>query len=221
MRNRCIPVRLSKNKRTDNYYDEINKASKNFSAIGLKWIMEKTPESTKQLLSAISDIKKELVEVHGLESDLAEIYSIPLAAFLTIRADGNFYDWVVKEAKREKLEKKETDVINRFFDDVEGLCSKKDIGRAHISQDGDEIYIWFNEVYRLWKGTFKGTGETPFTKQAILDYLKEEKYWIEPEKDHRGDPKTQKKLDGVNRRCIILDYNTAPEAVKAIVDGYL
>ena len=35
--------------------------------------------------------------------------------------------------------------------------------------------------------------EMPFPKNAILDCLKEEDYWIEPEKGQGGSAKTQKK----------------------------
>ena len=219
LRNRCVAIRLSKNKRDDSYYNAINEASRNFSAIGLKWIREKTPESIEQLLSSIENTKKELVEIHGLESDLAEIYAVPLAAFLTLRKDKDFCDWVIQEAKREKLEKKEADIVTRFFDDIEGLHSRGIVNEDHFILDGGRVFIWFNEVYRLWKATFKSFSEAPFPRDAILNYIKEEEYWIEPEKDHNGKSKTQKKLGGTNRRCIILDYNTLPESLKAVVGG--
>lgn len=129
LRSRCIPIQLKKKDRKDELYNWINNASDKFSAITLKWILEKNEESVNNLLVDIEALKDELTGKYGLDTRLAEVYAVPIAAFLSINKDQEFFDWVINKAKRDKQRKEEAQILNRFLDDFEALVRKRRLQR--------------------------------------------------------------------------------------------
>jgi hypothetical protein len=210
LRSRCIPVQLRKKDRKDELYNWINNASDKFSAITLKWILEKSKESVKSLLDDIEMLKDELVSRYGLDTRLAEVYAVPIAAFLSIRKDDGFYDWVIEEAKRDKQSKEEEQILNRFLDDLEALVRKGEIPEEYyeVDQFKAEIRLYFNGIHNIWQKDFRlRTGENPFPRQTILDHFREEEYFIECSRRY---------IHGKQQRALVLDSNKAPDSLKSL-----
>lgn len=210
LRSRCIPIQLKKKDRKDELYNWINNASDKFSAITLKWILEKNEESVNNLLVDIEALKDELTGKYGLDTRLAEVYAVPIAAFLSINKDQEFFDWVINKAKRDKQRKEEAQILNRFLDDFEALVRKKEITEEYyeVDQCKGEIRLYFNGIYNIWQKDFRSrTGENPFPKQTILDHFKEEDYFIECDRRY---------IHGKQQRTLVLDLNKAPDNLKSL-----
>ncbi len=208
LRSRCIPIQLKKKDRKDELYNWINNTSDKFSAITLKWIVEKNEKSIKNLLADIETLKDELTGKYGLDTRLAEVYAVPIAAFLSIKKDEGFFTWAIEEAKRDKQSKEEEQILNRFLDDFEALVRKGEISEAYyeVDQFNGQIRLYFNGVYNIWQKDFRlRTGENPFPRQTILDHFREEEYFIEYDRRY---------IHGKQQRALVLDLNKSPDSLK-------
>ena len=208
LRSRCIPIQLKKRDRKDELYNWINNASDKFSAITLKWVVEKNDQSVKNLLADIETLKDELTSKCELDTRLAEVYAVPIAAFLSIKKDEEFYKWAIEEAKRDKQSKEEEQILNRFLDDFEALVRKGDIpeGYYEVDQFKGEIRLYFSGIYNIWQKDFRlRTGENPFPRQTILDHFKEEEYYIECDRRY---------IHGKQQRALVLDLDKSPDSLK-------
>ncbi|MGB8658083.1 MAG: hypothetical protein WCE90_09920 [Candidatus Zixiibacteriota bacterium] len=210
LRSRCIPIQLKKKDRKDELYNWINNTSDKFSAITLKWILEKNEDNVKNLLTDVETLKNELTGKHGLDTRLAEIYAIPIGAFLSINKDQGFFDWAISEAKRDKQSKEEEQILNRFMDDIEALVRKGEIPEQYfeVDQSKGEIRLYFNGIHNIWQKDYRlRTGENPFPKQTILDHFKEEDYFIECDRRY---------IHGKQQRTLVLDLKKAPDNLKSL-----
>lgn len=213
LRSRCIPIQLKKKDRKDDLYNWINNSSDKFSSITLKWILEKNEEGVKSLLDDIEALKDELTGKHGLDTRLAEVYAIPIGAFLSIHKDQGFFDWAINEANRDKQSKEEEQILNRFMDDIEALVRKGEIPEQYfeVDQFKGEIKLYFNGIHNIWQKDFRlRTGENPFPRQTILDHLREEEYFVEYDRCY---------IHGKQQRALVLDLNKAPDSLKSLSKG--
>jgi hypothetical protein len=103
--------------------------------------------------------------------------------------------------------------VTIFWETIEGLISKVIvIRREHIKHDLNtgKIYIWFAELYRAYEKDIRSRGnDNVRSRQAILDQLKEEPYFI------KGRCSTRIGKD--TRTCIVLDYKKCPESIQRLV----
>ena len=215
---RCCVVHLSQQHRDDQYFDAMNRLSGDLSAILVCLIRNKTKESTQEFLSSVREYRDNLME-RGIDSRDATNYSVVMAGVKLMPHQGQmlraFEEWIyVTESERDKLMKDEENELSIFLEDMCVLMAKDRIGQEfyRVSTVKDKLYLWFAAVYNPWATHYRQrTGEPPFGRSAIIDYLKEEPYFVENDK--------QVWIGGHNRRCIVLELSKLPEHIRdAFVD---
>ncbi len=77
--------------------------------------------------------------------------------------------------------------------------------------EGDQLHIWYAHVFRVVQDANRGANM--FSRNAILNALKEESYFISDTK------KIQMGLNGTRRMVVTLDLTKAPDSIKNIALG--
>ena len=120
----------------------------------------------------------------------------------------SFAEWIYdEEALRDKTAKEEEGELSVFLEDITVLISDGSIVPKHYLVESDRLYLWFSGIYNTWEKNYKQRkGEGPFGKSALMDYFREEPYYI----DHN----IQKRIGGTNRRCLVFDMSLLPEHIR-------
>jgi len=215
-RERCIHIRISKhNRETVNTYQWIDSRKRDLSAIGYHWI---TKASDINVTTMIKDIKAldNVLRQNGISSRTSLNWAI--VAFFASRLcekympEFNYMEYLFSSAREDVLTQKEDDTMNEFWGIVEGLQSEErpKISSDHLRKDGDRLYVWFSEVFRI---VAKESGNhNTFSRRAIFEAIKEEDYYLAtPDRKPIGMSETV-------RRVITIDLTQAPEVLQNIAN---
>jgi len=216
-RSRCVPVRLRKNNR------ELVKSFKvlednrgKINAIGYEWILGYRDIKRKDLYEEFEVFEKFLTK-NSVDSRQARNWAI-VGVFANKLCkeycpEFNYMANLVGAAAINQEEQVEDSTLIQFWKDVEGLQSMERavITADHMRRDGDHLFLWYSEIFRLFEkdGTYKTRQK--FSKNAILSSLREEDYFVAADRKAIG-------MAGIVRRCIVLDLTKCPEVVKTIAD---
>ena len=216
-RSRCIPIRLRKNNReTIKSFKVLEDNRHEINAIGYEWILGYKDIEKSKLLEDFSIFEKFLLK-SAVESRQARNWAV-VGVFANMLSKEycpgfNYMESLVKVAAVNQEEQAEDSTLIQFWMDVEGMQSAERpvITNDHMRRDGNLLYVWYSEVFRLFQKDTSFTNKQKFSKNAILSSLKEEGYYVGADRKVIG-------MAGNSRRCIILDVSKSPEPIQTISD---
>ncbi|MBT4937046.1 hypothetical protein HON22_03940 [Candidatus Peregrinibacteria bacterium] len=206
LRSRLLPIRLSEKTRNNEAFQEVNRLIPSFNSLVAYWIQTKTKETTEQMLKDIKIIRSELIKA-GADTRSAEVYSVAISSFATIKPDADFMQWAEKEALTDYQRRETENIVNIFWQYLEFFISEnKYIKGDYFRLHEDKIYIWFAGTYKqIQKSHRQVEGEKLPPKNVILDHFREESYFLEANKNFR--------LNNIARACLVLDSSKLPEEI--------
>lgn len=214
-RQRCIIVRVPKEGREKiTSYEWITSRKDILSGIGYHWIANAHRLDAETIVKGTKDLNHAMQSL-GVPSRTAINWCIP-GYFANLLAKTYFpeYDYLgyMRQASlNETLNMEEGDMVIRFFEMLEGLQvgDRPPISPDHIRQEGDFLYLWFSEIFRIVNKEKRNDTEEVFSKQAIYNSIRESKYFVEETRKSMG-------MNGTIRRVLKLNLTEAPEALQSI-----
>jgi hypothetical protein len=223
-RERCVSIRVKKKpeagsgeagRETVESYAWFQKHGTSLSAVMYYWIVDAVREDPNVLVKGMSDIDKAL-RASGCSSRTSKNWSA--AGYLGQRLAQKFYPdfdflgYMANACVTEHKQQREDTSLQQFFEVIEAMMAQDDsrITDKHIMYDpsGHVAYIWFAAVFKEVQDELRG--KLPWSKNAILRALREEKYFV------RDDQKIKLGLDGTQRTVITLNMKNAPEVLHNI-----
>jgi hypothetical protein len=129
--------------------------------------------------------------------------------------DQEFIDWVLETCKEVRKTAEDEHILNVFWNDVVVLYDRGRIDDRHVNlrhdkvSEKDYLAIWFPPVFNEWAKEYRQrTGQEPFDKASIIQYIKDEPYF-EEYKNIR--------LDSQPRKCYVLDPDLGPDYLNELL----
>ena len=118
---------------------------------------------------------------------------------------------LVKVASTTQREQKEDTTLVQFWQIIEGMqvADRPVITSDHLKRVGDELHVWFADVYRLFEKDGNHANRQKFSKNALLAALREEDGFVRESREQLG-------MAGNQRRCVVLKISESNEIVQAI-----
>ena len=212
---RCIVVNVMDKQRKENHLNWFMANRTKFSYHIVNMLRNKNPEQFMSLLNA----SKEYFMLANKTDDRTAINYAVVASGYAMAFPNNktkaqdFAVWMAQEAQRAQESMQEEQPVSVFFSD---LLSYKSLGLLRDLWDHDlndnKIYVYFNGLYMVWAREHRSThGIEPFKANAIRNYLKEEPGYLAMN--------SSKRINGHIRKCVVFDYDQAPEDLKMLVDN--
>jgi hypothetical protein len=110
-----------------------------------------------------------------------------------------------------QTEQQEDSTLLQFWGDIEGMqvAERSVITSDHFRRVGDELYVWFSDLYRLFEREGRSANKQRFSKNALLAALREEDCYIREGREAFG-------MSANYHRCVVLKISTSNEIVKSI-----
>lgn len=210
---RLIPVSISAYRRDRTHYDWLMKKCANFSGFAMEVIL-KHSEIKPKILKYITELKGILVG-RGVDDRTAENWAICAGTFESmVKEDDQFIEWVFNQCSELKVSGEEDHMLNQFWDDVNVMYSDGTINAKEIKVVGKPVthlFFWFNNIYGAWCEFYrKKTGQNPFDKASIVNYLKDEPYFVKAE---------QRRLNKVVRSGYLIDVQKATDVIRELAES--
>lgn len=223
LRQRCIPIRIPiADRELENTFRWIEGRRPDLSAIGLEWILEASQANWPEMIERMQVFTTELRD-RGVHQRVSLNWAM-IAEFGQSLAEKYFPGFNLKEYIRQASAEDEADqeddnVLAQFFQVVEGLQAGEGhpkISGTHVSVDGENLYVWIAEVFRIVEKELVNSAREEFSKKAIIELLKEEPWCVSA--DSSGVQPRAVMGDGVQRRVLKFDLQTAPEYIRVLGD---
>ena len=199
---RCIPIFVSRARRTKDNYKWFVTNKLRLSAFWLD-ILKRKPELSKKYVESFNEWK-DTFSKDGRDDRVAINYATVVAGYAAVfgESDLDFAGWLMKETDSMQIEFREEQAISVFLDDLMAMKTRKLINDDYWVVDRDKIYIYFHGLHNVWSQEYRKTrGEEAFKEGSIRAYLREEAGYIENNK--------YKNIKGQNKKCIVFDFNKA------------
>jgi hypothetical protein len=219
---RCIVVRFPDKGNGDRdmtvSYRWLESRKEDLSKIGYYWIKNYSQFTQQSITTGIKELS-DAFKALRVPTRTAIIWAI--AGFFGKKLaeqfypDYNYLQFLQEAIMNDEKRQQETDTLTSFFEIVEGIQAQNSQGRIlltgdHIKVDGDYLYIWQSEVFRIVDKEIRGKDGESFTRRALLDLLRDKDYVEEVEL------RTSMGLSGVVRRTVKINLNKAPEVFQNI-----
>lgn len=220
LRQRCVPIRIPiHNRELEHSFRWIESRRSDLSAIGLSWILESSTVNFQEIIDEIQELNQELrnegcPQRTSLNWALIAAFGRPIARKHFPGFD--FFKYVKEASSEDSAEQESEDVLAQFFQVVEGLQASDKLSGVHINADGNYIYIWITEVFRIVEKELVQGAREDFSKKALTELLKEEPWCISV--GEKGAYIRATMGDGQQRRVMKFDRKTAPEYIKVLGD---
>lgn len=209
---RIIPLQFSAYKRDREYFDEINRLTPKLSWLTY-YLIKNYDDLKEKVLQNIAELKDALVS-RGLSDRAAENWAICAGAFdAVILQDDDFIRWVENTCQEIKQSGEDEHMLNQFWSDLVYLHSERIINNKHIRSEApfSKLYIWFNGAYEAWSLHYKKkTGREPFDSLSLLNYLRDEPYFLGRE---------QRRMDGAKRWVYVIDIPNSTETIQELANA--
>lgn len=213
-RQRCLHMRIPRQGREEIVtYKWIDDRSRDLPAIGYHWITSSSETDRKELITEIKSLDT-LLRNNGISSRTSLNWAI-VAYFgnklcSQYMPEFNYMEYLYSAAREDIEKQKEDDTITEFWGYVEGIQSEERsrITGDHIRRVGNELYVWFPEIFRIVQKEESRLKDT-FSKRAIMEALREEDYFLREDRIRMG-------IKEDLRRGIVLDLTKAPEIIQQI-----
>lgn len=216
---RCIPIRIRKNNReTVDSFRTLQSTRTRVHDIGYQWLLDFHKISQEEILADFN-LFETFLKKSGVDERQAQNWAvIGIFANRICReyCEGyNYMEYMVKASSEVIDEQKDENTLARFWEAIEGLqaLERPPITSDHLRRVNNELYIWFTSVYHAFEKDTTYTDRQKFSKSAILAAIREEPYFISEGRKEIG-------IKGRQRRCIVLDIDSAPDSIKNIA-GFL
>ena len=207
LRSRYVQVHLSRRERNDTPFPELERIADQLSAITVHWLRTMTSERIDELVSEIDALRQIFITREGWDQRTALVYAVVAASFLCIREDLEFLRWVIDHGATDREARERESPLVMFFGDLENLIAQGTVDGRYVRVDGRYVYLWHKGAYNVWQADHRRrTNDDPWPLEVLVDHLREEGCLTKQS--------VQKKLGGVNRRCLKIDLNQAPEVVR-------
>ena len=214
-RQRCIPIRIRINGReTAESYNWIKIAVDDFHNIGFDWIVEAGKRDFAKIYGEMKELKG-VLKKNGISDRTADNWTIAgyfgLELGKEIFPDYNYMEYLAKFTKEDATEQEEDDTLTKFWELIEGLQSEENpkISRTHFRRDGELVYVWFSEIFRIVKRE-DARNPDPFSSRAIKASIIEEPYFVVESRKRVG-------LGNDIRRVLVFNFDKMPDSLKTIV----
>lgn len=214
-RQRCIPIRISgkEERELTTSYNWIDSRKHELSSIGNLWVKNYGQFTGHEVIVGTRGLEDELRKL-GVNARTARNWAI--AGFFANKLSQtyfpkfNYQEYLLRAVNEDLAKQNEDNLLNNFFEVVAGLqvSQRELITGDHIRVEGNRLYIWFADVFRIVQRENPRT-DNPFSKRAILEELREEGFFVKEDIKPMGMSETQ-------RRVIILDLTTATEVVQNV-----
>lgn len=216
-RARVIPIRLRKNGRDMiSSFKVLESRRTEVNAIGYHWILSYGSISRRELLEEFNVIDKYL-RSSGIDPRQTRNWAIvAIYANKLCREyfpEYNYMEHLVTEATYNQNEQAGDSTLTQFWDYVEGMQSAERpiITAEHLKRQDNLLYVWYNEIFRLFEKDTTYSTKQKFSKNAILAALKEEEYFVCADRKSIG-------MTKASRRCIVLDITKSPIPIQTIAN---
>jgi len=211
---RLVPLQISTNKRkstnADSQFEWINKHCQKFSGF-VRYLIVNYDRLLPTVLERISGLKKFLTAL-DISDRTAENWAICAGAFeAAVFEDDTFIEWVEISCQEIRQTGEQEHMLNQFWDDVHYMFVEGQLGENYLKVSGDRLYIWPKGLYEAWTIHYrKKTGREPFDYTSIMQYLKDEQYYLPVTKTIR--------MGQGPCRVIGVDINSATETIKELTE---
>lgn len=213
-RTRCVHFRIPKQGREEVVsYGWLKDKRAELPAVGYHWIVNRHKYQRPAVVTDLRAMDKDL-RAHGasprtsLNWAVVAIFGRKLAEQYIPEFD--FMGYIYDRSKEDTNEQQEDNALNDFWSLIEGLQTEERarIGTDHFERRGNDLVIWFPEVFRVAQRE-DPRGRDAFSKKAILGGIHEEPYFIRDDRLRVG-------LSETIRRVIVVDIDKAPEPLQHI-----
>lgn len=223
LRERCVVIRLPKEGRElkESYSCIYSlEASESLSCIGFKWILESQQCNYESILRDIENITANLLE-RGCRQRTARVWAC-LAYFAKGLSkiyfpDYDFDSFLYKACGQDVLAQSDNSFLNKFFELVEGIyyMAQSPISFEQIRLEGEYLYFWFVDIWRICQRERKDYTEEHFSREAIRTALREEPYFVEEDTKRMG------QLNKSAHRVMVFKVSeqSVPEPLKSIAES--
>jgi hypothetical protein len=210
---RCIYLPFSLHGRDRELFKEVNKSIQNLNDI-LMYVLLNYDRLLPMVIHRVQEATDVFFEATG-DARLAGNYAVAVAAFTTICEDIVDTDPMISYCAEmmnqtgEQLE--EEHPLNELWLSISNIAGDhKYINKEHMYYDGSKVYVWFSGMYHVFERdyTLRKRGEPPLRESVLRKMLQEQSYYIE---------ESRKRLKGTLRRCVVLDFASAPEGVRSSI----
>lgn len=207
---RCVTVYVSRHARRTNHQKWFVGHKSRFSAHFLSMIRNKA----KMLPSFMDIFEYHRAEFERLELEerIAFNYAGVAAGYeIVFGKDFDFMPGLIKITQDMQAEFKEERAISVFYDDIMAMKTRGLVDDKYWKVEDGKIYLYFHGLHNVWSQEFrKGRGEEAFKEASIRAYLREEPGF--------ESANTNSRILGAMYKCVVFDYNRAPDALKYLTD---
>lgn len=188
---RCIIIQLHKRKGDNPAYRQIESyRSQNLLSRLLIEVIKQRQKLLPVILDAIDGCKKRLLK-EGAGDRIALNFAVAAICYDIVFLAGEdtetrrqYIDWVIKESFRNEQEKEREHMLSIFMDDLVSMTEKLSPHYMVYSQSSEpkgkrRIALHFPSFYNEWSKEARKKGMEPFKRQTIINYIRDEKYYIE------------------------------------------
>lgn len=207
---RCITVLISEKNRHTNHFNWFMANKLKFSSHVLT-ILRRKHELVDSFLRELN-LGKEYLVKKGADDRTAINYAIVAAGYAAGFGENvDFARWISTEANRAQEEYQLEHAAETFLEDLIYMKVKNLINDNFWDVHDGKIYLYFHGMYIIFSQQYRQTrGIEPFKESAIRDYMKEYPGFLTASCNHR--------INGLLKKCIVFDEETAPEQIKAITE---
>lgn len=207
---RCIPIFVSAAKRQKDNFEWFMRNRSRFSGFFFGLIKGKH-NLVRAFMDSVAEWKAFFIK-QGIDDRTALNYAtVTAGTTCSFGDDVEFAAWLAKETRLIQVEHNEEQAISVFLDDLSALKTRKLVDENYWHVADGKIYLYFHGLHQVWAQEFRKTrGEEAFKEGSIRAYLKEEKGYL--------DANVMQRIKGQPKRCVVFDYDAAPDEIKALID---
>jgi 5S rRNA maturation endonuclease (ribonuclease M5) len=221
LRQRCIPIRIPiTDRELDKTFRWIEDHRQDMSSVGLEWILESSKADWPDMIERMNLFSNELRDIgcHQRTSlNWAMVAEFGMDLAREYFPDFDYVEYIKEACMDDVADQESEDVLAQFFQVIEGLLAGEGIPKLsskHVCVDGGYLCVWITEVFRVVERELVHSAREEFSRKALLELLKEET-WCSSSEDKGGHPRAVM-ADGIQRRVLKFNLETAPEYVKVL-----
>lgn len=213
LRSRCIELYASQAEKKKDHFTWFMANKGKFSS-HIYQILKQRGKLLGTFLKELEENRQFLSE-EGRDPRFCINYAVIATACSVVlgESDKDFASWILSQALQAQKESESSHIVTQFLDEMLYLRHTKKITEDYFDYDPatKQIFLWFDGVYNEFsEHYYRINRENSFSKDAIRKYLKEEECCVSASQIHRW--------KAGRKRCMIFDYEKAPESLKSLVD---
>lgn len=223
LRERCVVIRIPRDGREmKDSYQAITRldATDSLSAVGFSWIKEAQTADYEDIINGIDAITSALL-TNGCAQRTARVWAC-IAYFSKQLSEKyfpgfDFMKFLMDACGTDVKVQQDNGFINKFFEHIEGLYveERSQLTANHFKVADGKLYMWFPDIWRIYIQSRKDVTDEVFSREAIKNAIKEEKYFVEEGVQRMGIG-----IEASSKRVLVVDINdpTLPTSLTSIID---